>query len=366
MYLAALLQLEHIKLLDFKNYADKNFAFNQRIVGIYGPNGVGKTNLLDAIHYLCFSKSYFSRSDARSVRDGFPGFRISGNFIVKEEEVQMVCILRENGRKELSWNAELYDRFSSHIGKLPCVVIAPDDAVIITSVSEERRRFLDTIIAQIDPDYLTSLIRYNRVLQQRNAYLKSLTDSFADHKLLDVYDEQLASCGEMIYKKRAEFLTGFGEAVSSFYRRIAGTHENIALQYRSQLAEESLAVQLKKGRNRDILNQRSNSGIHKDDIEFFFGSQVFKTHASQGQKKTLLFALKLAEYEVLTKAKGFEPLLLLDDVFEKLDENRIKNLLETVCLGGQGQIFITDTHPGRIEEKLARLAIEMQAIELID
>ncbi|HWK06686.1 MAG TPA: DNA replication and repair protein RecF [Puia sp.] len=360
-----MLSLKEISLVQFKNYEQANFHFRERIVGICGNNGVGKTNLLDAIYYLCFTKSYFSKSDQQNVHKGSAGFRIEGHFDKQDTPEKVVCILRETGKKEFLFNAEAYEKFSQHIGRFPAVIIAPDDVQIITGGSEERRRFLDALLSQLDAGYLQRLINYNKVLQQRNSFLKSLTDKrVQDTSLLDVYDEQLVRPGAGIFEKRRIFLETFLPLVQIFYTQIAGATEPLAFAYESQLLRTSFKDALHQSREKDLYLQRTNTGIHKDDIDISFSAQPFKTIASQGQRKSLLFALKLAEYETLKQDKGFPPLLLLDDVFEKLDEHRMHNLLDKVCLQGQGQIFITDTHSGRIRQEMNKLSIPCQIIEL--
>ena len=360
-----MLFLKEISLTQFKNYEQANFRFGERIVGICGNNGVGKTNLLDAIYYLCFTKSYFSKSDQQNVQKGSTGFRIEGSFEKQDLKEKVVCILRETGKKEFLLNEEAYEKFSQHIGRFPAVIIAPDDVQIITGGSEERRRFLDALLSQLDPGYLQSLISYNKILQQRNGFLKSLTNNkIQDKGLLDVYDGQLLRPGIYIYEKRRAFLATLLPLVLQFYTQIAGASEPVAFAYESQLLRAPFSDCLQQSREKDLYLQRTNTGIHKDDIDISFSAQPFKSIASQGQRKSLLFALKLAEYETLKQDKGFPPLLLLDDVFEKLDEHRMHNLLDKVCLQGQGQIFITDTHPARIREEMDKLSIPCQIIGL--
>jgi len=354
-----------LTLTHFRNYSFKQFDFDQNIIGIHGKNGSGKTNLLDAIYYLCFTKSYFTRQDQLNVHKGAAGFRIEGRFDKEEQPLEVVCILRETGKKELISGGEPCERFSRHIGRLPCVIIAPDDVQIITGGSEERRRFLDALLSQLDADYLQSLIEYNKVLQQRNSYLKSLTDNRVyDSSLLEVYDGQLITPGTYVFEKRNAFLRDLLPLVEQFYRQIAGTPEPIGFTYESQLLGPSFAALLDSYREKDRYLQRTNAGIHKDDIDIRYGAQPFKSIASQGQRKSLLFALKLAEYEMLKQYKGFPPLLLLDDVFEKLDAHRMHNLLDKVCLQNEGQIFITDTHGERIRHELEKLNIPSQIISL--
>lgn len=359
------LHLQSINLLQFKNYRQANMAFSSRIVGICGPNGIGKTNLLDAIYYLCFTKSYFGRSDSQHAQQGATGFRIEGSFKKDHDTISVTCILRENGKKEFLWDNEPYEKFAHHIGKLPCVIIAPDDVQIITGGSEERRRMLDALLSQLDAAYLQQLVDYNRVLQQRNSYLKSVMDRRQfDPQLMDTYDRQLVQRGEMIFNRRREFLASFLDRVKRCYGQIAGNDEPVGLSYESQLLQTDHATLLRQFREKDLLSQRTQGGIHRDDIEFRLAGSPFRNLASQGQRKSLLFALKLAEFETLRENKGFAPLLLLDDVFEKLDNQRMHNLLHRVCVENHGQIFITDTHRERIEQHFLQLGIDGQIIPL--
>ncbi len=268
-------------------------------------------------------------------------------------------------KKEFLLNGDAYEKFSQHVGKFPCVIIAPDDIRIITEGSEERRRFIDAILSQLDAGYLQRLINYNKILQQRNSYLKSMVENrIRDTSLLDVYDTQLTGDGEFIFAKRKAFLQECIVLVKEFYKKISGSKESVEIQYESQLLNVGYKELLAGMRDKDMLLQRTNGGIHKDDLVILLNGQPFKSIASQGQRKSLLFALKLAEFEILKENKGFAPLLLLDDVFEKLDERRMHNLLDWVCVNNDGQIFITDTHAGRIADHFDNLSVEYQLIEL--
>lgn len=365
LILQPMLSLKSISITQFKNYSKQDFAFEQNIVAITGTNGKGKTNLLDAIHYLCFTKSYFTATDSSNVQHGESGFRIEG--IMKEslEEINTTIIVRENGKKEITCNGTAYEKFSQHIGKYPCVVIAPDDIELISAGSELRRKFLDTLFSQLDADYLQQLIIYNKVLLQRNSYLKQAAQTQSrNNELLDVLDQQLISAGNIIYKKRSTFLPAFQLAVTGFYTHIAGKKEDVTIQYQSQLSIHSFEQLLLQTRERDYLMQRTTSGIHKDDLLFQLNNEAFKQTASQGQRKSLLFSLKLAEAETLKKNKGFAPILLLDDIFEKLDEQRMHNLLHYVCTQHGGQVFLTDTHRHRIINAFDELGIKLQVLEL--
>lgn len=357
--------LQSISLFQFKNYDFEQYAFTKRIVGICGRNGAGKTNLLDAIHYLCFTKSYFSRSDALNVKHGQQGFRLEGHLTLNGKPEKAVCILRETGKKEFSLNDEAYTRFSKHIGHYPCVVIAPDDVELIIGGSEERRKFVDTILSQLDPAYLQALIHYNKILQQRNSFLRSLNEGFGrDLSVLDVLDEQLTKEGDLVFRTRERFLQLFLPIAARLYQEISRQEEPIELVYDSELHQSGLGELLRITRQKDMVVQRTSAGIHRDDLQFYLGAQTFKSIASQGQRKSLLFALKLAEMQILKKEKGFSPILLLDDVFEKLDEERISNLLASVCGDEETQIFITDTNCRRLEESMQKIGHDVQLITL--
>jgi DNA replication and repair protein RecF len=359
-----LLKLHSISITQFKNYTTRTFNFNERIVGICGNNGVGKTNLLDAIHYLCFTKSYFTR-DNLNIQNGQQGFRLEGEIELNSKNEKTVCILRETGKKEFLVNDAAYEKFAAHIGRYPCVIIAPDDIQIITDGSEERRRFLDALLSQLDKEYLLSLISNNKILVQRNALLKSFYETGSKNlSLLDVLDEQLLKPGQYIFEKRKNFLVYFLPQVQQLYAEIAKRNENIELHFQSELSQCSFSELLRLNRQRDMAAQRTTGGIHRDDLVFNLGDQLFRTIASQGQRKSLLFALKLAEMDVLQKEKGFAPLLLLDDVFEKLDEQRIASLLHKVCVENSGQVFITDTNEERLAQHLNDLSLKYQLIRL--
>ncbi len=366
-----MLHLNKITLTQFKNYSAASFEFKERVTGICGLNGKGKTNLLDAIYYLCFTKSYFSKSDLLNVQYNADGFRLEGDLtqtLSKGEgfaDYNVVSIFRGAGKKEVLVNEIAYEKFSSHIGKFPCVMIAPDDIEMITGGSEQRRRFIDTVLSQMDANYLQQLIIYNKVLLQRNSLLKSFADQKnRDMQLLQVLDDQLVQPGKEIFKKRKLFLEKLIPLAKEFYIQIADNNEVIDLNYESQLNENTFEELLNRSRERDMFSQRSNAGVHKDDLGSQLNGKPFKAVASQGQKKSMLFALKLAEFEMLKENKGFAPLLLLDDVFEKLDNLRMQNLLQWVCVNNESQVFITDTHLNRLQNSLNKFRFNAQIIEL--
>jgi DNA replication and repair protein RecF len=366
--------LSKLSLVQFKNYGQAGFDFPERITGICGLNGTGKTNLLDAIYYLCFTKSYFSGTDAQLVKKECAGFRISGNFLDESgQNREVTAILRENGKKEVSWEGEIYPRVSAHIGKLPAVVIAPDDVEIITGGSEGRRKLADAMLCQLDEAYLDHLMAYNKILLQRNSLLKQMAENPAlNAGVLEILDEQLAARGAFIFEKRRLVLLPFLEKAVEHYSKIAGKQDAISLDYESQLTsndepglvKDRFLNLLRQNLARDKALQRTTAGIHRDDLQFSMMGQPFKQTASQGQRKSLLFALKLTEFEWLEKSKGFPPILLLDDVFEKLDDIRMHNLLMEVCMEKKGQVFITDTHEDRMKESLEKIRVPFGLITL--
>lgn len=361
-----MLQLQSISLVQFRNYVEQQFAFTQKVVGICGLNGSGKTNLLDAIYYLGFTKSYFSKSDIQNVHHGLAGMRLQGQFLLGNKPHNLLSILRENNKKEFSVNDEPYKKFSEHIGRFPCVMIAPDDVELIIGGSEERRKFIDTILSQIDKDYLQQLIGYTKVLQQRNSLLKQAAEqNKMDEALLQIFNDQLSQKGEWLYQQRTIFLQEFLLLAIGFYKRIAGKEDAVGIVYESGLQQANMHQLLQTARQKDMALQRTTVGIHKDDLAIKMGDNNFKNEASQGQRKSLLFALKLAEWQTLKNKKGFAPILLLDDVFEKLDEQRMHNLLQWVCTEDDGQVFITDTHINRLEQQLNAINIKYQLIALV-
>ncbi|MFN8253708.1 MAG: DNA replication and repair protein RecF [Ferruginibacter sp.] len=358
-----MLTISNINITQYKNYDFAAFAFNQRVIGICGLNGMGKTNLLDAIYYCCFTKSYFSGTESQNIQFNAAGFRLEAGFEKQGHLQKLVCINRGNAKKELLLNDVPYEKMSQHIGQFPAVMIAPDDIELITGGSEERRRFMDTVISQLDPEYLQKLIQYNKVLQQRNSALKRFAESGkTDLSLLEVLDGQLQQPGNYIFGSRKKFMEQLLPLVLQHCKQIAGRDEQVALQYESQLSQTGFEQLLLQNRQKDLLLQRTNAGTHKDDISIQLNLQPFKNIASQGQRKSLLFALKLAEFDILKADKGFAPLLFLDDVFEKLDDERMHQLLQRVCCDNDGQVFITDTHQERLEAAFTALQVPFQVI----
>ncbi len=357
--------IKQLSLLHFKNYSEKKFSFSKRIVCIHGQNGSGKTSILDALHYLCFTKSYFHHIDTLCVTKGEQGMRIQG--IIENEKLNdIICILRENGRKEFSMNGESYTQFSKHIGKFPCVFITPDDTLLITEGSEGRRKFLDSMISQTNSQYLEQLIQYSKCLQQRNALLKQWADSAVkDFVLLSIYSKKLHELGTLIYTTRKNYCEEFIQHVQPIYAFLCDNTEQIQLTYFSQLENDSLLKLLDRYIDKDIISQRSNYGIHKDDILFSLNEMPLKQVASQGQRKSFLFSLKLAQFELIKKHSAKIPILLLDDIFEKLDEARSKKLI-AYLVNEKSQVFITDTHEERLKTAFEKNQFEVEYLILND
>lgn len=360
-----MLSLQKISITHFKNYDYSSFDFTKNVIGICGLNGIGKTNLLDAIYYCCFTKSYFTSTDTLNINFEKDGFRLEAHFENNSEAQKIICINRGIGKKEFSVNEVQYEKLSQHIGKFPAVIIAPDDVEIITGGSEDRRRYLDTIICQLDDEYLQQLIIYNKVMQQRNSLLKRFAEQGnVDKTLMDVLNQQLINPGNIIFEKRNTYTKKLIPLIENFYNKIADNKEAIQFNYISHLQNETFENLLVRTYQRDSILQRTTAGIHKDDVIFLLNAQPFKTIASQGQRKSLLFALKLAQYQLLKDYKSYSPILLLDDVFEKLDEKRMHRLLNWVCKENDGQVFITDTHKQRLTSIFEELEIDGELIEL--
>lgn len=357
-------KINHINLTQFRNAHSAAFSFENRITAICGLNGTGKTNLLDAVYYLCFTKSYFNKTDSSAVEKGSNGFGLHGSFSLSSNIIPVSIILRESGKKELLVDQEPITPFSSHIGKFPVVFIAPDDVILITGASEERRKLIDTLLCQLDQDYLLQLIRYNKFLQDRNKYLKNVAGSFVDTILLDSFDEQLVQSGIFLLKKRTAFLEGFIQSVVDSFAFISTEKENPLLLYMPSTSVAEYQSAMQKARQKDILLQRTSVGVHRDDIDIEMNEMPFKQAASQGQKKSMLFALKLASFNALKLHFGYEPILLLDDIFEKLDQDRLSRLLDWVCIQNNGQVILTDTHHERVNDALSDISLPFQLINL--
>jgi len=342
--------LKKISLVNFKNIESQSFDFQEKINCFVGDNGVGKTNVLDAIYYLSFAKSYFNPVAKQNIRHGEGFFMVEGDYSINERAEKIVCSLKLGQKKVLKRNGKSYDKFSEHIGKLPLVIISPADRDLVTEGSETRRKFIDGVISQQNKSYLKNLIDYNKVLSQRNALLKYFAANRTYDALnLSVYNEQLTDYGTQIYIARKSFLADFIPIFNKKYQIVSGDKEQVNLEYKSQLHDFSLTDLLHNSLEKDKVLQYTSSGIHKDDLSFEIGEYPIKKFGSQGQQKSYLIALKLAQFEFIKQQSSVVPILLLDDIFDKLDEKRVSQIVDLVNNDDFGQIFITDTHSERTE-----------------
>lgn len=342
--------LKNLTLLNFKNYNAADLKFSNTVNAFVGNNGAGKTNLLDAIHYLCLCKSYFNPIDSQQIKTGEDLFLVQGDFDKDDKNEKISCGLKRNQKKSFKRNKKEYDKLADHVGLFPVVMISPYDVNIIMDGSEERRRFVDNVISQTDSRYLDELIVYNKHLLNRNALLKQIAATRTlDVALLQILDEQLVNSGKIIFDKRKQFLLDFIPLFNQHYLFITNNAEQVSLTYQSQLNEHDFETLLAQSIEKDRLLERTTTGIHKDDLQFEIAGLPLKKFGSQGQQKSFLIALKLAQYSYLQKFKKFKPLLLLDDIFDKLDQHRIHKLMEMVSHHDFGQIFITDTDRERVK-----------------
>ena len=344
------LQLDSFILANFKNYAHQRIECSPGLTCFIGRNGMGKTNLLDAIYYLCMGKSYFNMPDSLAVNHGAGFFRLEGHFVKEGKTERIVAKVIPRKKKELERNGTPYRRLSEHVGLLPVVMIAPDDTNLINEGSETRRRFLDNTLSQFDNHYLQQLITYGKVLQQRNALLKQFGENGGyNSALVEAYDRQMAGPAQAIYSRRKEFMAPFRQLLRQLYRDISGEAEEVDCQYVSKMEQAPIGVLLREAAEKDRVLQRTTAGPHKDDLEFTIGGYPLKRFASQGQLKSFVLALKLAQYRQLMEKKSVPPILLLDDIFDKLDHDRANHLLSLLMQGDFGQVFVTDTDEERLE-----------------
>ena len=352
------MELKSLQLNQFKNHKQNSFTFNEQVNCFVGNNGAGKTNILDAIHYLCQTKSYFNRIDAQNIQFGANYFMLKGIFINGEVTDEIQCNLKEGEGKVVKCNSKKYKRFSDHIGKFPIVIISPTDTNLILEASEVRRRYVDSSIAQYKQSYLKTLINYNKTLKQRNSLLKQFSDrGYFDDITLDIYDKQLIELGVIIHKERTNFLEALTPVFAKYYSEISDCKERVSLLYKSQLNEGNIEALLKESLLKDRASNHTAVGIHKDDVLFEMNDRPIKKNGSQGQQKSFLIALKLAQFDFIKEQLGFKPILLLDDIFDKLDDNRVLQLISFVNKGFFGQVFITDTHAERSEAILTKAKI---------
>ena len=357
--------LKTLSLINYKNFESQTFAFDTKINCFVGQNGVGKTNVLDAVYHLSFGKSYFNPIATQNIKHDEDFFVIEGVFDKEEKQEKIVVSLKKGQKKIIKRNGKIYEKFSDHIGFVPLVIISPADRDLIVEGSDTRRKFIDSVISQSDKAYLTHLINYHKVLGQRNALLKyfALNNTF-NVQTLDVYNEQLNNYGSYIFKARKTFLEAFIPIFKSRYNAISDRSEEVNLSYISDLFDGDLKTLLKINLQRDKVLQYTCVGIHKDDLNLEIETYPIKKFGSQGQQKSYLIALKLAQFDFVKQQSGVTPILLLDDIFDKLDEQRVSQIVRLVDDDHFGQIFISDTHADRTENVVKQIHQSYKIIKL--
>lgn len=348
--------IQELSLLNFKNFEHAEFKFSEGLNCFIGNNGAGKTNLMDAIHYLSFCKSFLNPVDAQNIRFDQDFFMIQGKYSRFDSDETIYCGLKRSQKKIVRRNQKEYRKLSEHIGLIPLIIVTPSDTNLISGGSEDRRRFIDSVISQYDAVYLENLIRYNRALQQRNNLLKQFAgrNSFQP-EVLEVWDDQLVKYGQQIHSGRVIFIEKLQPVFQKYYELISGGKETVGLKLQSELTENQFDHLLKLSVGKDRMLQYTTSGIHKDDVDFELADYPIKKFGSQGQKKTYLVALKLAQFDFLKELSGLTPILLLDDIFDKLDKSRVEQIVKLVADDHFGQIFITDTNREHLDRIIAGL-----------
>lgn len=357
--------LEKLHLTYFKSYEDGSFVFGERVNCLVGENGSGKTNLLDAIYFLALTKSGFQNQDALSVRHEAEFFVLNGVFREQEKRTQITCSLKVGQRKVMMSDKKPYDRLSDHIGLFPVVLIAPDDTDLVREGSEERRRFFDGVLSQLAPHYLDDFLNHNKILSQRNGLLKLFAErNYLDEDLLETYNVPLITLALRIHAQRQHFMERFLPLFRKYYAFLSNAKEQVEVIYESEVAIDDFPGEFRKHRSRDLHAQRTVKGVHKDDYLFEIDGVALKKFGSQGQQKSFVIALKLAQYELLAEEKETKPILLLDDIFDKLDDKRIQKLIELIDDGSLGQVFITDARSERSKRILEHIEAEVRFFEI--
>jgi len=357
--------LEKLHLTYFKNYEERAFVFGEHVNCLVGENGSGKTNLLDAIYFLTLTKSAFHNQDALGIRHANDFFIIDGIFKDLSRNIQITCSFQRGQRKVFMSDKKIYERLSDHIGLFPLVLIAPNDTDLIRDGSEERRRFFDGVLAQATPDYLNDFLQYNKILTQRNALLKLFAErNYLDEDLLETYNEPLIFLAIRIYEHRRSFMDRFLPLFRKYYQFLSSGKEEVDVLYESEVASVDFKTEFRKNRAKDLHAQRTGKGIHKDEYVFEIDGITLKKFGSQGQQKSFVIALKLAQFELLKIEKEKTPILLLDDIFDKLDDRRIHKLIDLIDTGFLGQVFITDARPERSQRILENVKADVRFFEI--
>jgi len=357
--------LKTLSLINFKNHAEKQFDLNDDINVFVGNNGTGKTNILDAVNYLSMCKSFLNSVDRQNIKFDEKFFLIQGNFIKDEKSNQISCGVTFGQKKKIKRNKKEYEKLADHIGEFPVVVISPYDSNLISEGSEVRRKFIDSIISQYDKKYLATLMKYNKVLQQRNALLKRFQElRIFEAESIEIWDAQLVLLGNFIFEKRKEFLADFLPSFQNFFNLISNGYESINIEFNSQLNTNSLSNLLNEASRKDSRVGYTTVGIHKDDLVFQINGNPIKKFGSQGQQKSFLIALKLTQFEYITALLNKKPILLLDDIFDKLDHGRVERLMKMVSDHVFGQVLITDTDEERIDKVFKNIPVSKSVFKL--
>ncbi len=361
----AAMKLSTLSLTNYKNITAASYQFDARINCFIGKNGVGKSNVLDAIYHLCFGKGYFNPSAVQNIQFDKEFFLLEGVFEREEKEEKIVCSLKKGNKKTMKRNGKVYDRLADHIGLLPLVIISPADRDLIIEGSSTRRKFIDGVMGQTDKAYLKDLLQYNKALAQRNALLKYfVANQTFDQDTLSIYDEQLTQLGTNIYKKRKSFLATFIPIVKNHYKSISKSLEEIDIQHSSDLHQQDFATVLQNSLAKDRMAQFTTAGPHKEDLDFLIHGQPIKKFGSQGQQKSFLIALKLAQFDFIKEKAKVPPIVLLDDVFDKLDQDRVALIMQLVERDHFGQLFLSDTHQDRTLAALETTQLSYALFEL--
>jgi DNA replication and repair protein RecF len=352
------MNLRQLSLLNYRNFDELSLVLSDKINCFIGNNGVGKTNILDSIYFLSFCKSWLNPVDVHNIKYGTDYFMIKGVYNFGEIDETISCGLAKGKKKTFKRNSKEYDRLSDHIGLIPLITVSPYDSNLIQGGSEERRKFMDIIISQYDKDYLQKLLKYNRVLLQRNQLLKQISGSPAfDRESLEIWDDQLVMLGSMIFEKREAYIKNIEPIFQQYYSDISQGKEIVGLEYKSQMKEGDFKTALGQAFEKDRILQFTTVGIHKDDLMFVLNENPLKKHASQGQQKTYTIALKLAQFDYIKSLSGCKPILLFDDIFDKLDASRVNQIIHSIADHHFGQIFISDTNKTRVESILKEIGI---------
>ncbi len=359
------MHLKNLSILNYRNFENLELDFSEKINCFIGNNGVGKTNILDAIYYLSFCKSWLNPIDSQNIRYETDFFMIKGSYQFESLSEDISCGLKKGKKKSFKRNQKEYSKLSDHIGLIPLVTVSPYDSNLILAGSEERRKFMDITISQFDKDYLASLLNYNKVLAQRNQLLKQFSqNNYFDKDSLEVWDLQLAKLGQVIFEKRKNFIVDIVPVFQKYYDYISDEKEKVVLEYKSQLTDNQLINLLNENLVKDRVLQYTNTGIHKDDLSFLLSEHPLKKNASQGQQKTYIIALKLAQFDYIKKTGQHKPILLFDDIFDKLDALRVKQIIHLVADNNFGQIFITDTNKDRLDKILKEIHIPYKLFKI--